>query len=114
MGPVACSRTLPVEVIVKGENTREAPNQEECDSEESLKMEKPKRRLLPSSSILVKEIGGIDVEFENPKGTNALLNRRGEKKPSAYGKGYTQGNVSLVRLLKRNIHWVGFEGRVDA
>nr|XP_016497904.1 PREDICTED: armadillo repeat-containing kinesin-like protein 1 isoform X7 [Nicotiana tabacum]XP_033515418.1 kinesin-like protein KIN-6 isoform X11 [Nicotiana tomentosiformis] len=60
--------------------------------------DKPKRRLLPVSSILLKDIGNIDFKDENekPKGVKA------EKKGTS-GKNRTQGSTSLIRLLKDNL-----------
>ncbi|XVF73918.1 hypothetical protein PTKIN_Ptkin13bG0019300 [Pterospermum kingtungense] len=65
----------------------------------SLKKEKPKRRLLPSSSILVKEISTLDVdEFDKPRGNG------GGKNLAASETQRTQGSISLLRLLKSNLH----------
>ncbi|XP_057503208.1 kinesin-like protein KIN-6 isoform X1 [Actinidia eriantha] len=61
----------------------------------TLGAEKPKRRLLPASSILLKNINSLDFEDENgkPKGT------RGEKlAPDERNR--TQGSISLLRLLR--------------
>ncbi|XP_019227109.1 PREDICTED: kinesin-like protein KIN-6 isoform X4 [Nicotiana attenuata] len=60
--------------------------------------DRPKRRLLPVSSILLKDIGNIDFKDENekPKGVKA------EKKGSSR-KNRTQGSTSLFRLLKDNL-----------
>ncbi|XP_075102209.1 uncharacterized protein LOC107816679 isoform X3 [Nicotiana tabacum] len=60
--------------------------------------DRPKRRLLPVSSILLKDIGNIDFKDENekPKGVKA------EKKGTS-GKNRTQGSTSLIRLLKDNL-----------
>ncbi|KAK3231852.1 hypothetical protein Dsin_003733 [Dipteronia sinensis] len=62
-------------------------------------IEKPKRRLMPASSILLRDISALDVEdeFEKPKG-----NRTGKKVAGNEGK-LTQGNLSLLRLLKTNL-----------
>ncbi|KAK3007323.1 hypothetical protein RJ639_016739, partial [Escallonia herrerae] len=63
-----------------------------------LKAEKPKRRLMPASSILLKSISGLDIEDENekPKGP------RGEKKVAAVKTNRSQGSTSLRRLLMDN------------
>ncbi|KAL5845317.1 hypothetical protein ACOSQ4_011275 [Xanthoceras sorbifolium] len=68
-------------------------------SHKPVNIEKPKRRLLPASSILLREISALDVEdeFEKPKG-----NRNGKKVAANEGK-TTQGNLSLLRLLKNNL-----------
>ncbi|XWS14448.1 hypothetical protein CRYUN_Cryun35bG0010200 [Craigia yunnanensis] len=65
----------------------------------SLKKEKPKRRLLPASSILVKEISTFDAdEFDKPRGNG------GGKNLAASERQRTQGNISLLRLLKSNLY----------
>ncbi|XP_020535407.1 kinesin-like protein KIN-6 isoform X2 [Jatropha curcas] len=63
----------------------------------SLNMKKPKRRLQPASSILLRDFSalGIEDEGEKPKG-----NRGGKK---AVADERTQGNISLLRLLKSNL-----------
>ncbi|KAK4338569.1 hypothetical protein RND71_043056 [Anisodus tanguticus] len=60
--------------------------------------DKPKRRLLPVSSILLKDIGSINFKDENekPKGVEA-------EKKGASGENRTQGSISLLRLLKDNL-----------
>ncbi|KAA8537506.1 hypothetical protein F0562_027114 [Nyssa sinensis] len=65
-----------------------------------LSSEKPKRRLLPASSILLKDIGTMDLEDENekPKGT------RGERKWAVDESKRTQGSITLLRLLRSNLH----------
>ncbi|KAK2660750.1 hypothetical protein Ddye_007283 [Dipteronia dyeriana] len=68
-------------------------------SHKPLTIEKPKRRLMPAASILLRDISAFDVEeeFEKPKG-----NRTGKKMAGNEGK-ITQGNLSLLRLLKTNL-----------
>ncbi|XP_057973184.1 kinesin-like protein KIN-6 isoform X2 [Malania oleifera] len=65
-----------------------------------LNVEKPRRRLLPASSILVKNISGLGLEDEEekPKG------KRGEKKLAAEERNRTQGSTTLLRLLRTNLH----------
>ncbi|XP_044474796.1 kinesin-like protein KIN-6 isoform X3 [Mangifera indica] len=66
-----------------------------------LNMQKPKRRLLPASSILLRDMSIFDVddEIEKPKGN------RNRKKSEANNVGKrTQGNMSLLRLLKNNLN----------
>ncbi|XP_068640038.1 kinesin-like protein KIN-6 isoform X2 [Aristolochia californica] len=58
---------------------------------------KPRRRLLPASSMLLKEISELGVEDECSK------NERGKKKNMADGT-KSQGSISLVRLLTGNLH----------
>ncbi|XP_021902693.1 kinesin-like protein KIN-6 isoform X2 [Carica papaya] len=69
-------------------------------SDKTLNLEKPKRKLLPASSILVSNVTALDVEgdIEKPKG-----NRAG-KKFVAEDRQRTQGSIALVRLLKSNLH----------
>ncbi|TYG69102.1 hypothetical protein ES288_D05G204300v1 [Gossypium darwinii] len=65
----------------------------------SSKKEKPKRRLLPKSSVLVREISTYDAdEFDKTKGSG------GEKNLAASERQRTQGSISLLRLLKSNLH----------
>ncbi|KAH9759150.1 kinesin-like protein KIN-6 [Citrus sinensis] len=69
-------------------------------SKKPLNVEKPKRRLLPASSILLRDITALDVEdeIEKPKG-----NRNGKKLAVNEGK-RTQGSISLLQLLKNNLN----------
>ncbi|KAL7207440.1 hypothetical protein ACSBR1_029402 [Camellia fascicularis] len=64
-----------------------------------LNAEKPKRRLLPASSILLTNISSLDFEDENekPKGT------RREMKSALDERNRTQGSCSLLRLLTSNL-----------
>ncbi|XVF35944.1 hypothetical protein REPUB_Repub19eG0015500 [Reevesia pubescens] len=65
----------------------------------SLKKEKARRRLLPASSILVKEISTLDAdELDKPRGNG------GGKNLAAPERQRTQGSISLLRLLKSNLH----------
>ncbi|KAH7847675.1 hypothetical protein Vadar_028813 [Vaccinium darrowii] len=66
----------------------------------ALNAEKPKRRLLPASSILLKNISSLEFEdeYEKPKGG------RGEKKLVPEERNRTQGSISLLRLLRTNLH----------
>ncbi|KAI6687653.1 hypothetical protein NL676_024481 [Syzygium grande] len=59
-------------------------------------LEKPKRRLLPASSILLRDMSALDVEdeMEKPKGN------RGQKKLPGEERKRTQGSTTLLRLLK--------------
>ncbi|XAR61644.1 hypothetical protein NMG60_11016119 [Bertholletia excelsa] len=61
---------------------------------------KPRRKLLPVSSMLLKDVNCLDFDNENekPKGT------RGEKKFARDDISRTQGSISLVRLLRNNLH----------
>ncbi|EOY15062.1 hypothetical protein QUC31_000351 [Theobroma cacao] len=65
----------------------------------SSRKEKPKRRLLPASSILVREISTLDAdEFDKPRGDGV------GNKLAASERQRTQGSISLLRLLKSNLH----------
>ncbi|XP_019155849.1 PREDICTED: kinesin-like protein KIN-6 isoform X2 [Ipomoea nil] len=62
----------------------------------SRQAEKPKRRLLPASSILLKDIDSVDFVDENEKAKGT----RGERKAAAVNaKNRSEGNLSLLRLL---------------
>ncbi|CAK9148301.1 unnamed protein product [Ilex paraguariensis] len=60
--------------------------------------EKPKRRLLPASSILLRDISGLDFEDDNDKSKVSRL----KKKLAADETKRTQGSISLLRLLKQS------------
>ncbi|KAM5565157.1 kinesin-like protein KIN-6 [Rosa sericea] len=62
----------------------------------STKLEKPKRRLLPASSTLLRNFSTLDIEDDNEK-------PKGGKKLAAEGRTRTQGSISLVRLLQSNL-----------
>lgn len=61
---------------------------------------KPKRRLLPSSCILLKDIGSLAIEDESdkPKGI------KGEKKVAVDIRNKTKGSLSLLSLLRSDLH----------
>lgn len=66
------------------------------------KREKPKRRLLPASSTLLRDFSNMHVE-DDIEGSKQV-NRNGKK--SAKGeKIRTQGNISLIRMLKSNLRF---------
>ncbi|MCL7039718.1 hypothetical protein MKW94_000648 [Papaver nudicaule] len=71
--------------------------QECCSPLKSVNVQKPRRRLLPASSLLLKELNTLDLEVENeePKGGN-----RGGKKLFTEERILSKGGVSLLRLLK--------------
>ncbi|KAL3505414.1 hypothetical protein ACH5RR_035255 [Cinchona calisaya] len=68
-----------------------------CNSQNT---EKPKRRLLPASSILLKDIGSLAVEEEidKPKGA------RGDKRVAVEMRNKSKGSISLLRLLRNDLH----------
>ncbi|XP_026456276.1 kinesin-like protein KIN-6 isoform X12 [Papaver somniferum] len=72
--------------------------QECCSPLKSVNVQKPRRRLLPASSLLLKELNTLDLEVENeePKGG------RGGKKFTEE-RIMSKGGVSLLRLLKSNV-----------
>ncbi|KAK6938971.1 hypothetical protein RJ641_032479 [Dillenia turbinata] len=93
---------LKEEEPVEGCNTSRLtkPESEISSNTKTLGLQKPKRRLLPASSILLKDFSALDLddESEKPKG------RRGEKNLAADERKRTQGSLSLLRLLKSNLH----------
>ncbi|RWR92323.1 kinesin-like protein KIN-6 isoform X4 [Cinnamomum micranthum f. kanehirae] len=64
-----------------------------------LNVEKPRRKLLPASTMLVKEVGAFDMEDDNPKN-----NKRAENMATVDGRRQTHGSVSLLRLLRNNLY----------
>ncbi|KAL2499330.1 kinesin-like protein KIN-6 [Abeliophyllum distichum] len=66
----------------------------------SLNAEKPKRKLLPASSVLLKDISILDVntESEKPKGA------RREKTVATRDQNRTQGSISLIQMLRNNFN----------
>ncbi|XP_010246822.1 PREDICTED: kinesin-like protein KIN-6 isoform X12 [Nelumbo nucifera] len=83
-----------IENIAEGE-----PEQDRATKTE--KLGKPRRKLQPASSLLLKEISGLNLEDENekPKG-----NRAGERKLSTGERGRSQGSISLLKLIRSNFH----------
>ncbi|XP_073275571.1 kinesin-like protein KIN-6 [Primulina huaijiensis] len=61
--------------------------------------EKPKRRLLPSSSVLLKDISILEVNDEEDEPKVA----RGAKRALMDDKSRTQGSISLLHLLTTNL-----------
>ncbi|KAK9946915.1 hypothetical protein M0R45_012355 [Rubus argutus] len=82
-------------VATKKCNTNDMPDSE-ARVDISTKPEKPKRRLLPASSTLLRNFSTLDIEDDNEK-------TRGRKKSAAEGRTRTQGSISLVRLLQSNL-----------
>ncbi|ONK72631.1 uncharacterized protein A4U43_C04F21410 [Asparagus officinalis] len=74
-----------------GCQVREHLNEKHSSSTKITNAEKPKRRLLPASALLLKEFNGLDLEAENAKEVRNKL--------SAVGRGRSEGSKSLVRLL---------------
>ncbi|KAF5200236.1 Kinesin [Thalictrum thalictroides] len=69
---------------------------ENISSCKSLSEKKPRRRLLPASSVLLREINDLDLNYENER---PMGSSRGGRKLAADGIGRTQGSVSLLKLL---------------
>lgn len=63
-------------------------------------IKKPKRRLLPASTILLKDMRSLALEdvSDKPKGA------KGGKKGAEDMKSKTKGSISLIRLLKNDLH----------
>ncbi|KAG5590813.1 hypothetical protein H5410_041327 [Solanum commersonii] len=91
---------MPGEVVGHGDNNVVEAVTKHCSGTKFQNADKPKRtrRLLPVSSILLKDIGSINFKDENekPKGVKA-------EKKGASGENRTQGTISLLRLLKDNL-----------
>ncbi|XP_025012777.2 kinesin-like protein KIN-6 isoform X6 [Ricinus communis] len=66
-------------------------------SSKSLNLKKPKRRLLPASSVLLRDITALGIENEPEKSKG----NRGGNKLAAVER--TQGSSSLLRLLQSNL-----------
>ncbi|KAL3640994.1 hypothetical protein CASFOL_015962 [Castilleja foliolosa] len=75
--------------------TRFIPKHDSCTNLQPT--EKPKRRLLPASAVLLKDIGILDMNDENDKPKVA----RGGKKGPMDDKNRTQGSLSLINLLTK-------------
>ncbi|KMT00304.1 hypothetical protein BVRB_1g016570 isoform B [Beta vulgaris subsp. vulgaris] len=63
------------------------------------KTKRPKRRLMPASSLLLRDAGGIDVTDENVK----LRGGKGGRKLLEDDHIRSNGNASLLRLLKNHL-----------
>ncbi|KAI3464817.1 hypothetical protein Pfo_021480 [Paulownia fortunei] len=93
---------LPVAVLPKEEwdaknMARFVPKLASCSNFQHT--EKPKRRLLPASSVLLKDVSMLDIKDENDKPKGA----RGGKRVTMDGKNRTQGicgNICSLKSLK--------------
>ncbi|XP_062100315.1 kinesin-like protein KIN-6 isoform X2 [Humulus lupulus] len=65
----------------------------------SSKPGKPRRRLLPASSVLLKDFSTLDIEDKSEK----RKENKGAKKFHTEERNRTQGSISLLRLLNNNI-----------
>ncbi|XP_010536405.1 PREDICTED: kinesin-like protein KIN-6 isoform X5 [Tarenaya hassleriana] len=92
----------PVAESAPGHDTEVADNKSKAAStKKPKKAEKPKRRLLPASSVLLtRDIKTLDIEDDvmETKG-----NRGGRKKTMEEGKQRSQGSATLFRLLTTNL-----------
>ncbi|XP_020083728.1 kinesin-like protein KIN-6 isoform X2 [Ananas comosus] len=71
---------------------KELPEREKHDStSKPCNVKKSKRRLLPASTMLLKEFTGPDIDTDKPK--------QERPKASAEGTGRSNGSISLIRLL---------------
>ncbi|XP_071695265.1 kinesin-like protein KIN-6 [Rutidosis leptorrhynchoides] len=81
----------------KASKLSEATNAQLCQPVTSMK---PKRRLRPASSVMLRNINVAD--FDDATELPKHQGKRGEKQDAA--KKLTQGSISLLRLLKPNLH----------
>ncbi|XP_072958531.1 kinesin-like protein KIN-6 isoform X2 [Typha angustifolia] len=87
---------LPIEDTKPTEKCLVRPPERENHGSASIpcNINKPKRRLLPASKMLLKEFIGPDMDSDKPKDVRV--------KASAEKIGRSQGSMSLLRLLKAN------------
>lgn len=64
-----------------------------------LNTERPRRRLMPASSLLLRDVSGIDIAYESEKPKRG----RGGKRLVEDQSQKTRGNASLLRLLKNHL-----------
>ncbi|CAM8912512.1 unnamed protein product [Rhodiola kirilowii] len=62
---------------------------------------KPKRRLMPASTVLLRDMRVLDLEDESD---NRSKGNRGRKKTDTEENQRTQGSINLLRILKSNLH----------
>ncbi|XP_060961429.1 kinesin-like protein KIN-6 isoform X5 [Cannabis sativa] len=74
-------------------------NNERRSADTSSKPGKPRRRLLPASSVLLKDFSTLEIDEKSEK----RKENRGGKKFYAEERNRTQGSISLLRLLNNNI-----------
>ncbi|KAL9269413.1 hypothetical protein AKJ16_DCAP19421 [Drosera capensis] len=112
--PVAESNEIPVdEAVSKGEDKENVkfanpsnlalpPSEEHCISRsESLKEKRPRRRLMPASSVLLRDINSVNFKEEADMST--LGGRGGGRKIVDDDTKRSKGSITLLRLLK-NAH----------
>ncbi|GAB2211239.1 hypothetical protein Droror1_Dr00016532 [Drosera rotundifolia] len=112
--PVAESSEIPVdEAVSKGEDKENVKfantsnlalpaSEEHCISRsESLKEKRPRRRLMPASSVLLRDINSVD--FKEETDMSMLGGRGGGRKIVDYDTKRSKGSITLLRLLK-NAH----------
>ncbi|XP_010324875.1 kinesin-like protein KIN-6 isoform X5 [Solanum lycopersicum] len=91
---------MPGEVVGHGDNNVVEAVTKHRSGTKFQNADKPKRtrRLLPVSSILLKDLGSINFKDDNEKPKGAKTEKNG-----ASGENRTQGSISLLRLLKDNL-----------
>ncbi|KAK1406559.1 hypothetical protein QVD17_41985 [Tagetes erecta] len=65
---------------------------------------KPKRRLRPASSVMLKNINILDFDDTTTLPKQQQLQRNGKRGENEDGSKRTQGSISLLRILKQNLH----------
>ncbi|PON73385.1 Kinesin-like protein [Parasponia andersonii] len=85
-------------VITKDSEDVNAPSSEQRVDMPS-KPEKPRRRLLPASSVLLRDFNTLDIDDKSEKRKES----KGGKKFNADERNRTQGSISLLRLLNHNV-----------
>ncbi|XP_054799784.1 kinesin-like protein KIN-6 isoform X2 [Prosopis cineraria] len=63
--------------------------------------QKPKRRLLPSTSVLLRDLSNLDLVGE----ATTLKGRKDTRKSASGDVKRTDGSISLIRMLKSNLHF---------
>ncbi|XP_011649666.1 kinesin-like protein KIN-6 isoform X1 [Cucumis sativus] len=105
LGEFSGSQHVPLTEDVESYQEQEHKKDVHCSdpsTDISCKLEKPKRRLLPASSTLLRDFSNMHVEDDIE--ASKQVNRNGKK--SAKGeKLRTQGNISLIRMLKSNLRF---------
>ncbi|XP_028766248.1 kinesin-like protein KIN-6 isoform X2 [Neltuma alba] len=90
--PKAVSSTKGCDQLGSGHSERRFNN--------SCNPQKPKRRLMPSTSVLLRDLSNVDLVDE----TTASKGRKGTRKSAVDDVKRTDGSISLIRMLKSNLH----------
>ncbi|KAI9113139.1 hypothetical protein K1719_015664 [Acacia pycnantha] len=101
---------LPTDETLEPSSPRAVSSTEGCDQvgsqhsgrrvNNSCNPQKPKRRLMPSTSVLLRDLSNLDLLDE----TTASKGRKGTRKLAADDVKRTDGSISLIRMLKSNHH----------